>query len=133
MTKTIRVILGAALALLLGAGPAAATAWGPIDSWYNGHRVVKAWGDAGHGSTSWNNFYLQDPINDGNTVYAKTRFYSSWYPYSLLYQRTTPEIENTTRYFSHTAPGSYYTIKTIACAEMGWPVPDSCSSWVIIP
>lgn len=134
-TRRRRSRLVAILAMgivMLFAVPAVAKSWGPYSSTYNGNEVVRFSGDAYFsGWTGHNDFTLVDSYyNDGNSVYAKTNFVDGWYPYAP-HVKTTDEIEDTSQFFeqSQAGQGSTGRINTIACAQMGWPVPDSCTDW----
>ena len=119
--------------------------WGPLESIYNGSVRVRANGSAylERSQRAVNSLRLEDPSNDGNTVYARTTF--SWYYaddpcYSIDgcpvkwhsdAPRSTAEISNSIRTFKFTAPlhplGLKVRVRAQACAQMGWPIPDSCS------
>ena len=125
------------LSLLLTACPA--QDWGPISSYYNGNRVVRASGTSSpvNSTTARNEILLEDSRADGNNVYATTNFYF-WSPDSYgtwgwrnHTRSTTSEISNRTATFTHSraliSAGSRVRMVSGACAQMGWPVPDSCA------
>jgi hypothetical protein len=117
--------------------------WGPLTSTYNGNTVVRASGytnKSAQGVTD--TFELQDPISDGNSVYGSAR-YLFWksgsdgvYRWYTEAQDATPEISNKKATFTESAglrtDSSRIRILSYACAQMGWPVPDSCSDAAII-
>ncbi len=121
--------------LIVVAPVGAAGSWGVISSEYRGKDVVRASGDLRFsGWDGTNRFNLVDAeFGDGNAVYGKTRWRAAWYPYPV-WTDTTPEIEDTNRGFDHVRRGigSASRVVVIACAQMGWPVPDSCSDWTSI-
>lgn len=120
--------------------------WGPLSSYYKKQKRVE-----GHGRVYIHNasevrteYVLTDPAKDGNTVYARTEYYfwrlcgsgdtaPSW---CLSQSRSTKEIRNTTKTFTtaqslHTQAASVRAVVQV-CAQMGWPVPDSCSDEAVI-
>ena len=131
---TVTVALFLALSVM-GASTAVAASknWGPYSSVYNNHTVVSASGTATHSSgVGYNNGVLVDSYySDGNAVYAKTSFYD--YATGLTRVYSTPEIEQTSLSYRHPSSGGWVMaspkISVIACAQMGWPVPDSCAGW----
>ena len=118
-------------------------AWGPLTSTYNGNTVVRASGYTNKTSQGVSDtFELQDPINDGNSVYGSAR-YLFWeagtdgvYRWYTEAQDATPEISNRKATFTESAglrtDSSRIRILSYACAQMGWPVPDSCSDAAIV-
>jgi hypothetical protein len=127
----LRVLVMSVVALVLFAAPVVAASWGPIKSYYNGSEVVRSWGDATiEDFDGVNDFYLKDSKNDGNAVYAKTRFVDFFYPFYYS-TKTSAEYENITKHLTHSR-GAVGRMLTLACAQMGWPVPDSCTSWTDI-
>ncbi|MBX3314833.1 MAG: hypothetical protein KF906_10980 [Actinobacteria bacterium] len=136
-TRITAVLGGTMLSLLLTACPA--QDWGPISSYYNGNRVVRASGTSSlvNSTTARNEILLEDSRADGNNVYATTNFYF-WSPDSYgtwgwrnHTRSTTSEISNRTATFTHSraliSAGSRVRMVSGACAQMGWPVPDSCA------
>lgn len=75
-----------------------------------------------------------DRANDGNNVYASTYFYT-WdgTTFSRVRVLSTPEFANTTKTQSVSLNYSYLNVGDKmrgviqSCAQMGWPVPDSCT------
>jgi hypothetical protein len=130
--------------VVLGAGSAAAVAWGPLTSVYKGVVRVSGSGDFynGGGIQVTTKYVISDRANDGNSVYGKTAysFYrlcedgtTRWCPDKSI---STIQISNRT--------GTLYTSRPLkgdaekargqvqVCAQMGWPVPDSCSAAAIV-
>ena len=118
-------------------------AWGPLTSTYNGNTVVRASGYTNKTAQGVSDtFELQDPINDGNSVYGSAR-YLFWeagtdgvYRWYTEAQDATQEISNRKATFTESAglrtDSSRIRILSYACAQMGWPVPDSCSDAAIV-
>jgi hypothetical protein len=144
-----KIIATSALTLLsLGAAmPTMAASWGPVSSTYKSQVRVRASGEfyKAAGSTGvQSKFVLTDPLSDGNNVYgrADTQFYrpgcisegSSW----------CAQNRKNTKEYARSASQSTWTIYLsvtnfrsdssqvrgihTACAQMGFPVPDSCSN-----
>lgn len=128
---------------LLGIGvPAMAVAWGPTSSSYKGTRRVTGWGDFYNAGNTYarSKMVTRDDRNDGNAVYGTTEF--SFYGYRCVSGecttrwfsagvRSTPEFSNSTRTYwldkGLYGLGDKARGQTFACAQMGWPVPDSCA------
>ena len=127
------------------------TNWGPLTSTYNGQVRVSATGLASKNNSGGQNVInLTDPDKDGNPVYAHTDWFifgpepncqltgGSCAPdFHQVGQSKTPEIQNTSAQYTHTyddldRAGSQLRIVSLACAQMGWPVPDSCSNDAIL-
>ncbi len=115
--------------------------WGPVSSYYDGTPRVRGSGtfyNDGYQDAA-NRMRITDPADDGNTVYGRTTFYvwkccdvhggPTW---KQDQSKTTPEWRNSTRTYtlrtSLDAVGSRYRADAEPCAQMGWPVPDSCES-----
>jgi hypothetical protein len=130
--------------LVLGLSfPAMAVGWGPTSSYYKGIRRVTGYGSFYklNNAVARDRITVRDDRNDGNAVYGRATF--SFYEYHCDYvdrcasqwvvsaRKGTPELSNRTstfnldRYLSGT--GSRARVSTFACAQMGWPVPDSCA------
>jgi len=115
--------------------------WGPKVSYYNNQLRVSGNGrfynDAA--SRAANLMSVADENNDGNTVYGVTDFYFWLYDsgcncsqYKETGRQSTNEWENSTHsqtlkwnldIASNSVRGASFV-----CAQMGWPVPNSCSS-----
>lgn len=147
LRRTIVILCLVAMTALL-AQAVLAVSWGPSTSYYAGKARVTGWG------TFWNDGYVyaknriyvrDDMPNDGNNVYGTTafQFYKcvlmigldlawyevcTWESWSAL---PTPEWAGGTHSYTHSFPlpgnGSQAKAATRACAQMGWPVPDSCA------
>lgn len=139
-----RVLAMAALTigLLAVCAPAMAVTWGPNSSSYNGTKRVTGSGDFYNASNTYarSKMVVQDNRNDGNNVYGRTTF--NFYGYRCNpgcetqwwtdIVKSTPEFANTTRTYwldrGLYGWGDRARGKTFACAQMGWPVPDSCAA-----
>jgi hypothetical protein len=131
---------GALVALLTGC-QLTPQPWGPISSSYDGKVRVGGEGTLYNDSNAKavNRMRIVDRRDDGNNVYGKTTF-SVWKYNSVQGRDTwvhdqtksTSEFRNKARteYLetSLDSQGSRYRGESQACAQMGWPVPDSCSS-----
>jgi len=125
-------VLAIVVALAVPAfGPAAlAAGWGPYTSTYNGNTVVDIRGNISmNGTIAKNVITLTDTRNDGNAVYAKGKWWKRLGGVWLFYgHENTGEIENTSSAYTWTKNGASHQ-QVIGCAQMGWPVPDSCTGW----
>ena len=145
--KPRRVLLASAMTLALTAcNPS--TKWGPITSYYDGQMRVSASGTASVLPTSQvqNNIVLSDTRQDGNSVYATTYWWFDSYHCdadgncSTTYHQEgsahTPEIHDSTGHYTYSRSldvgAAHARVATTACAQMGWPVPDSCSGAAIV-
>ena len=148
MRHTSRFLVAAGLltaTFAMGVTTASAVQWGPVSTWYGGDKVASASGRF----TNENNTYarniitLNDEKADGNPVYAKARFlyYGSmdvcfevggtcWWEKSNQstdeYGTANTPVDVTKR-STLEAEGWKARTKTNVCAQMGFPVPDSCS------
>jgi len=137
--RLIGVLAGVILAGVIGTAiPALAATvhWGPVTSSYGGIDRVTGYGDFyNSGTTVYSHMFIQDDASDGNNVYGKTEFYywlnSSW---NLKEVKSTPEWSGGLHNWTMTSNYSGYWTKAEggfeACAQMGWPVPDSCTNWI---
>lgn len=131
---------GAVLAAVIGTAVpalAASQVWGPVSSVYQGDTVVTGSGSFyNSGSTVNSRMTITDNLAlDGNNVYGTTWFYrwtaTGW---QFLAQKSTQEWGSGTH--TQTLSRSYSGLGTLArgefqaCAQMGFPVPDSCSQSV---
>lgn len=120
-------------------GNAVAVGWGPLRSVYNGIERVRGSGyfyNSGN-SSAVTQYNLTDSRDDGNTVYGYTTgsvFQSSYDGTTSWVNQggySTPEIKNTTSTmytsFPLSSSGSRARGTVMVCAQMGFPVPDSCS------
>lgn len=138
-----RTLAMAALTIgLLGiCAPAMAVSWGPTSSYYGGTKRVTGWGDFYNSGNTYarSKMVTRDDSNDGNTVYGRTMFNyyglrctptceTRWF---VSTTKSTPEFSNSTRTYwldrGLYGLGDRARGKVFACAQMGWPVPDSCS------
>ena len=148
MLRKIAVTAFLTLASLAAAMPAMAVSWGPVTSTYKSQVRVKASGEmyVVSGRTGvQSKFVLTDPIADGNNVYARADY---------QFSRTGCSSENTTSWCRESRKNTkeyaksgttqtwtiYLTTQNFrydassvrgihqACAQMGFPVPDSCSN-----
>jgi hypothetical protein len=131
------------MSALVGVSPAAAADspdFGPLTSFYKGKQRVEGSGQVVLDRATYlkATVRLTDPLPDGNTVYAQVRFQfwekcgaeaePSWCGSRV---ESTKEIRNTTEDFEfrttlHTGSSKVRALITV-CAQMGWPVADSCS------
>lgn len=121
----VGVLILALSALMAGA---AANAYDYDESsYYNQIERVNVTGDVTFGfAWSQNAGYLDDTYSDGNSVLVRTRHYQCLFGCQLQNSDITDDVENTTVYFDHDhATGN--KVETWACAQMGWPIPDSCT------
>ena len=147
----LRKILATSCLTLVSLGaamPTMAASWGPVTSTYKGQVRVKASGEfyKAAGSTGvQSKFVLTDPMSDGNNVYgrADTQFYRSGCNTSGS-QQWCPENRKNSKEYARSASQNTWTIYLTttnfrydssqvrgihtACAQMGFPVPDSCSN-----
>jgi len=137
---SILAVTAGALALAFPA-VASAASWGPISSYYNGSKVVSGSGDFTGGTrVASGTITVTDSKNDGNAVYGKTRFEYKYYNtaqaayvWTNWYTLSIAEFSNTTKTASSGSrdsqgPGLGTRGRSQVCAQMGWPVPDSCAS-----
>ncbi|MBP7929585.1 MAG: hypothetical protein KA110_06430 [Acidimicrobiia bacterium] len=119
---------------------AASKSWGRVTSQYKGNVVVEGWGTHFNDRSlnAANTMTIKDRRDDGNNVYGKTTFYF-WRPnaqgqvtWVQSGVQSTGEWKNATRTVTVKVPlhpeGSQSRAESQACAQMGWPVPDSCST-----
>lgn len=136
---------GATMAAALVPAPSQAVNWGPLTSYYKGTQRVNASGNFYNSGATYarNNITMNDPSNDGNNVYTRTDFQfwkydtSSCGPAGTCWISET--IKSTPEYNYSNTPVALVLQRTLdtaasgargvtdACAQMGWPVPDSCS------
>jgi hypothetical protein len=134
--RPLAVAAVAAIVTLLAAPIAQAVNWGPLSSRYRGSVVVSGTGSFynDRGAFATNKMIVTDSKRDRNRVYGRTEFlFGDRTGYDFDTARTTGEFENTTvtRYLSRPlGRGNYYLARAESevCAQLGWPVPDSCSS-----
>ena len=142
-TTTHRRHLLVATALVLGVLTTGCKPWGPVTSQYNGHTVVSGEGYTNiSASRVSDTLTITDTLNDGNSVYGSARYYfwlagsSGDWAWRQTAGDATPEVENgkitSTESDGLRADSSRVRVISYACAQMGWPVPDSCSDPAII-
>ena len=141
IARTGAVVVTAAVVVGASAGSASAVAWGILDSYYNGIKRVQAKGDwfKHAGAYARNDIILADPANDGNNVLVNTVF--RWWKGG---EWVAGGSKSTNEYDFFSTPIATYVQKPLdadaskargaikACAQMGWPVPDSCSDAAIV-
>ncbi len=137
-------LLATVVAMAIGlAQPALAASWGPLSSSYNGQVRVTGSGSFGPYLSAYaqSRISVTDKANDGNTVYGTTsfQFYEvpigssspTWVSDRSL---STPEHSGSgvtkTTYLKRSLHSRADRARGITkvCAQMGWPVPDSCSA-----
>ena len=140
--RTFLPVLAMAVTLLASCD-VASVGWGPVSSSYDGQTRVR-------GSGVWVNDSSVQAVNrisyrdtaplDGNTVYVKTQV--RWWTYNPSQDavtwlggttKSTPETSSSSYIersvaWSLNADGSRARAEPEVCAQMGWPVPDSCAS-----
>ncbi len=118
--------------------PSFAQSWGPRTSTYRGIVRVEARGNfTNEAGTAHSLMTVTDRSYDKNSVYGYTSFFSygqkvdgktDWVHQGIL---STPEVENTTirKILRRTMPWNHTKMRgeMAGCAQMGWPVPDSCT------
>ncbi|WP_139738848.1 hypothetical protein [Actinomyces wuliandei] len=133
--------LAAALVVgLFGASsPASAANWGPVNSFYNSIERVNGAGTFTNNdyASATTHYVLTDPRRDGNPVYATTRGYTygagndNVTRWTSRGTESTREIQNTTEEmdtsFRLNSEDWRARGHVQVCAQMGVPVPDSCS------
>lgn len=142
-----QVVVSAVLALgavgvVFPVGNAVAVDWGPLNSYYNGIERVSGFGSfINEGSARATTVYfLTDSRADGNPVYARTRgaIYEEGVSGDVGWQSvgtySTNEfyniyLEPLTTSFGLSSTGSRARGSVDVCAQMGFPVPDSCSEY----
>lgn len=120
----------------------ASVGWGPVSSSYQGQTRVRGQGTWVNDSSvnAVNRVTYRDTApNDGNTVYVRTQV--RWWKYSGSTQsvtwvggtsKSTPETSSST-YIERSVSWNLDSQASRArgvpdvCAQMGWPVPDSCT------
>lgn len=133
----------AALTVAIASTATGCDSWGPISSSYHGQTVVKGDGFANKSPQSVSDsLHVTDPLSDGNSVYGHVDF-QFWEAVSnglgdttmtwvTAHGHTTPEFSNTDRKYAYSSGlqgnWSRARVKSFVCAQMGWPVPDSCSN-----
>jgi len=144
MRATYLLLAGIVLVALVACEPSpppGAVHWGPKVSYYDGTLRVSGEGDFYNAQASWatNAATVNDRADDGNSVYSKTNFSFLEYDSSCSCNRyknasshSTPEISNRSQTDTVRTPlhgnSSTARAEVYVCAQMGWPVPDSCSS-----
>lgn len=150
--RRVLTIAAVAAFALSTPSPANAVAWGPLYSYYNGTSRVEGDGHWTDASSTYarNNINMNDPSNDGNNVYTRTYFLwwesdsscGGYPPYPACWvnsgSKTTPEynysntpVAGLILQKSLSTIGSRARGSTQSCAQMGWPVPDSCSDTAV--
>lgn len=138
------VVLVLVFAFVFTAQPVLAVAWGPNSTYYDGSKRATGWGDFYNSLNTYakNKMTVRDDRNDGNNVYGKTEFFFYYYKctatgscstdWNSSGTRSTGEWANTTKTVTVSMPlystGTKARGKSFACAQMGWPVPDSCAA-----
>ncbi len=148
MRRTLTVTGVLAVAFTMASAATAATdTWGPRTSYYKSNVVVEASGSFWSvGNTAKTKITVKDRKADGNEVFAQTKFYWQKFQggpgdrqtvWTQWTQKTGDAVQNTTvtssfsqDYWSYDPNGPAEKMRTasLACADMGWPVPDSCTS-----
>lgn len=141
-TRLLPTFILMAITTMLATSVADALPWGPVTSTYK--KVVRVEGSGDHFNdrrvNAANRMTIRDRSNDGNSVYRSTEF-SFWAPnnvgvwgFNHTTRRGTGERSNTT--FTVTVSvglsgdGTQSRAVSKVCAQMGWPIPDSCGQAV---
>lgn len=138
-TKLKVAVVATALAgLLTGCRP-----WGPVSSSYNGHTVVKGSGYTNISPQSVSDHItVTDTLSDGNSVHGHVSFQfyklvhdslgDTHWEWVDVHEHSTPGFQGGTRDYNYSSglqgDSSQARVKSFVCAQMGWPVPDSCSN-----
>jgi len=144
--KTGRALVLVAATVVAASACEAPRAWGPNASFYNSNKVVEGWGEYYNDRATYarSRMTVADSLNDGNTVYGKTGFYffetTSTSPMNAVWShsrtKSTGEWANQVRtvdlFESLHAQAAKSRGQMQACAQMGWPVPDSCAPTALI-
>jgi hypothetical protein len=145
MTSPARLLLPLFLVIGLASCDVAAVDWGPVTSTYDGRERVRGHGtfaNEGYRRAVNRSTFRDSMPNDGNTVYVRTSI--RWWKYRPVStnprwdwvngtSKTTPEISSGS-YQTHAVgwdldpDGSKARAEPKVCAQMGWPVPDSCGN-----
>lgn len=142
-----RIIAGAIATTIAVSGlstAANAATWAEKTASYNGSVVVRGSGSFDNSAgTAVSTTKTTDAKSDGNTVHSTTRFLeqtrnaSGQLSWTGITTKSTPAIQNKTatqtvkQTYSATGLGQMRgAIKS--CAQMGWPVPDACTTEAIL-
>lgn len=143
--KKLTISAVAALSMFVASGcDGGGATWGPVTSSYKGQVRVEGRGrffNEGY-RTATNSIQYRDPMqNDGNNVYVRTtiRWWKRNYVGDLGWvaggskPKSTKEIKEsrlTDAKVSWDLDGDASRVRANpqVCAQMGWPVPDSCTS-----
>lgn len=147
--------------LMGGSQLALADSWGPKTSTYNGNVVVEGYGTiTRYAQYSRSGVTAKDRRSDGNTVYGQSRWQRldercTSFGISKIIEGTVTSCDEqlttvktyTTRETTSLVYGSFnqywcdqngdncanngLKVRAYACAQMGWPVPDSCTYAVV--
>lgn len=143
------VSLAAAAAVAFASPAMASVSWGPLTATYNGITRSSSHGTFDNVSSVYASVHawINDTSNDGNNVYTDADFY--FYEYDAIgcgsagvcfnYDRT----KNSKEYTYSNTPTTFYLQDPLhaaasqaraaiyTCVQLGWPVPDSCSTRAI--
>lgn len=140
--RVMALVAGMALGGVALAQPALAATWGPLSSSYDGKVRVRGKGDFTKHLSAYarNRITVTDARSDGNNVYGRTDFQfwrnastGEWAWFSSG-SKSTPEhsgygvTRTTDLQVGLRADSSQARGVSRVCAQMGWPVPDSCST-----
>lgn len=141
--------MATAAAVALASPAAAAVNWGPLTAYYNNQARSYSKGTFYDDRAIYATIhaYLNDPSNDGNNAYTDADEYfwqtdpvaCSTQP-CYVYDRT----KNSNEYNYFNTPITFYLYNSLhtqatsaraaiyTCAQLGWPVPDACSSRAVV-
>jgi len=138
--RVMGIVGGVILAIMIGSmvpALAASASWGPVSSYYGGVKRVTGSGKFYNSvDVVKSQMTITDNApNDGNTVYGSTWFWRYDFPYWVVFtEKSTPEWSSGTHTWTLSVDyanwGSMAKGEFYVCAQMGWPVPDSCSDAV---
>lgn len=128
MRRLLTITIGGLLTVALFAG--SVSAWDYNRSaYYDDQQRVQFWGDVTFpgGNSSANDGELNDPNRDGNSVLVKTRHWFCFMGCQLWATDLDDGVMDEQVSFDHSNT-STNEVTTWACAQMGWPVPDACTT-----
>lgn len=135
--RLIRLGVLSILVVMLTASAAQAVSWGTVRAYYDG--IARAEGKGNFYNEGYqnarNDFWLNDPSNDGNNAAGHTRFlfyYSGGWHYEGSKSTGEWSYFNTpttvTLRFPLDAIGTAARGASKVCGLMGFPIPDVCSN-----
>ena len=121
----VALLMVGLISIVVPVGDAVAVGWGPLRSVYNGIERVRGDGyffNSGN-SSAVTQYNLTDSRDDGNTVYGYTT--------GSIFKNNADGASSWDTLGGYSTPlsgtGSRARGAVMVCAQMGFPVPDSCS------